>query len=141
MRSIIANKRGLSELISYVLLVVMVVAIAAGMEHTVALKSDGTVWEWGCDGTAIFDPTPKQVPGLTGALAIAAGGEHSLVLKEDGSIWAWGWNYYGQLGDGTRTYTFNQDSVVGPVQVRGLPPLISSPLLRNPARPGRFLFR
>jgi len=104
-----------------------VTAISAGggnhfftFGHSLALRSDGTVWEWGCDGGAIFNPTPTQ--RQTGVVAIAAGGEHSLVLKEDGSVWAWGWNYYGQLGDGTRTHTFTQDSVVGPVQVRGLPP-------------------
>jgi hypothetical protein len=59
-------------------------------------------------------------------LTIAAGGEHSLVLKEDGTVWAWGWNYYGQLGDGTRTYSFSEDSVVRkPVRAVGLPPLIT----------------
>lgn len=47
------------------------------------------------------------------------------MLTEDGTVWAWGWNYYGQLGNGTRTYTFSGDSVVGTaVQVLGLPPLI-----------------
>ncbi len=111
-----------------------VTAISAGggehffsFGHSLALKSDGTVWEWGCDGAAVFNPTPTQVAGLTRVLAIAAGGEHSLALKEDGTAWAWGWNYYGQLGDGTRTHTFSGDSVVRtPVQVVGLPPLIIS---------------
>ncbi len=105
---------------------------AGGGEHffsfgrSLALKSDGTVWEWGCDGTANFNPTPTQVAGLTGGLAIAAGGEHSLVLKKDGTVWAWGWNYYGQLGDGTRTHSFSGDGIVRtPVQTLGLPPLIA----------------
>jgi hypothetical protein len=110
-----------------------VTAISAGggnhfftFGHSLALRSDGTVWEWGCDGTAVFNPKPTQVAGLTGVLAIAAGGEYSLVLKKDGTVWGWGWNYYGQLGDGTRTYTFFEDSVVKtPVQALGLPPLIS----------------
>jgi hypothetical protein len=67
------------------------------------------------------------VVGLSRGLAIAAGGEHRLVSEEDGTVWAWGWNYYGQLGDGTRTYTFSGDSVVRTlVQVIGLPPLIIS---------------
>ncbi len=111
-----------------------VTAISAGggehffsFGHSLALKSDGTAWEWGCDGTAFFNPTPTRVAGLTGGLAIAAGGEHSLVLKKDGTVWAWGWNYYGQLGNGTRTYTFSAGSVVRtPVQVLGLPPLITA---------------
>jgi len=65
------------------------------------------------------------VAGLTGVLAIAAGGEHSLALKADGTVWAWGWNYYGQLGDGTRTDDLGEESIVwNPVKVIGLPRLI-----------------
>jgi alpha-tubulin suppressor-like RCC1 family protein len=109
-----------------------VTAISAGggyhfftFGRSLALKSDGTVWQWGCDGTATFNPTPSQVAGLTRGLAIAAGGEHSLVLEEDGTVWAWGWNYYGQLGNGTRTSTFWAGSIVRtPVQTLGLPTLI-----------------
>ncbi len=104
------------------------VAISAGggehffsFGHSLALKGDGTVWEWGCNGTGEVQPTPRQVGELPTILRIAAGGEHSLTLKDDGTIWTWGWNYYGQLGDGSRTYGFGPESVIAaPVQVSNL---------------------
>jgi len=87
-------------------------AIAAGGSHTVALKSDGTVWAWGLDefgqlGTGFDSNTPVQVKGsggigfLTGVSAVAAGGEYTVALKSDGTVCAWGSNGSGQLGDGT----------------------------------------
>lgn len=103
-----------------------VVAIAAGIRHSLALKSDGTVWNWGLntygglgDGTTTDSNTPVQVKGLggvgylTGVVAIAAGAGHGLALKSDGTVWAWGWNLRGQLGDGT---TANRTT---PIQVQG----------------------
>jgi len=93
-------------------------AIAAGLDHSLALKSDGTVWAWGYnaygqlgDGTTINRHTPVQVSGLSGVTAIAAGWAHSLAVKSDGTAWAWGYNGYGQLGDST---TINR---LTPVQV------------------------
>ncbi len=83
-----------------------VLTIAAGSFHSMALKSDGTVWAWGNngngklgDGTLTNRTTPVQVSGLTSAVAIAAGGSHSVALKADGSGWAWGRNTFGQLGN------------------------------------------
>ena len=40
-----------------------------------------------------------------GVIAIAAGDCHSLVVKSDGTVWSAGRNGYGQLGDGTKTYS------------------------------------
>src|SRR5881628_2032757 len=84
-----------------------VVAVAAGWGHSVALKSDGTVWAWGYngygqlgDGTTTQRLTPVQVSGSSGVIAIATGQYFSLALKSDGTVWAWGYNYYGQLGNG-----------------------------------------
>ena len=55
-----------------------------------ALKSDGTVVEWGAlwNGRA---PT-----GLTGVVAIARGTDHALALKSNGTVVAWGHNAQGQ---------------------------------------------
>jgi alpha-tubulin suppressor-like RCC1 family protein len=53
-----------------------VVAIAAGNNHDLALKSDGTVVAWGSN----YAGQTNTPPGLTGVTAIAAGGSHSLAL-------------------------------------------------------------
>jgi alpha-tubulin suppressor-like RCC1 family protein len=75
-----------------------VIAIAAGRNHSLALRGDGTVWSWGSDGTANGGATPAQVTGVTGAIGIAAGRDHSLALRGDGRVFAWGSNSGGQLG-------------------------------------------
>jgi alpha-tubulin suppressor-like RCC1 family protein len=58
-----------------------IISIAAGDDHTLALKSDGTVWAWGANnfgelgnGTNIASNIPVQVSGLTDVVAIAASG-------------------------------------------------------------------
>jgi len=71
--------------------------IAAGGSHSLALRSDGTVWAWG-EG---LGSTPTPVDSLENIISISAGGLHSLALRVDGTVWAWGSNESGQLGDGT----------------------------------------
>jgi len=78
--------------------------------HSLALKSNGTVWTWGKNTEGqlgIASPTagintPTLVPGLTGIIAIAGGEYHSIALKNDGTVWSWGRNVEGQLGNGTQ---------------------------------------
>jgi alpha-tubulin suppressor-like RCC1 family protein len=98
-----------------------VIAIAGGDMHTVALKSDGTVWAWGDNskgelGNATNDDsnTPVQVSNLSGVVAVDAGNYYSIALKSDGTVWTWGDNSTGVLGNAT-----NDDSNT-PVQVEGL---------------------
>ena len=100
-----------------------VAAIAAGLYHTIFLKSDGAVWATGYnnqgqlgDGSTANKNNPVQVTDSSGnafsnVAAIAAGYSHTIFLKSDGAVWATGLNNYGQLGDGS---TANKSN---PVQV------------------------
>ncbi|MCC4119152.1 hypothetical protein LLG90_27875, partial [Aromatoleum toluclasticum] len=74
-------------------------AISAGREHSLALKTDGTLWAWGAnnwgqlgDGTGADRSTPAPVNEETDWTAVSAGRDHSLALKTDGTLWAWGAN-------------------------------------------------
>ncbi len=83
----------------------------AGGQHSLALKSDGTMLSWGNDGSGQLgdgtvnpdNPTPTPIPSVSGVVAIGAGLTHSLALKSDGTMLSWGSDTDGQLGDGTTT--------------------------------------
>ncbi|MFE9220238.1 RCC1 domain-containing protein [Streptomyces lavendulae] len=68
------------------------VQIATGLEHSLALRENGTVTVWGGNR---FGQT--QAPdGLTGIVQVASGCRHSLALRGDGTVVAWGNNAYGE---------------------------------------------
>jgi len=99
-----------------------VTAIAAGHLHTLALKSDGTVWAWGLnasgqlgDCTTTKRVVPVRASDLSGIKAIVGGYSHSIALKKDGTIWAWGTNFWRQPEDEN---SFLSTSI--PTQVNGL---------------------
>ena len=61
------------------------IAVETGHNHTVVLKSNGTVWTFGLnsdgqlgDGTTTLRRSPVQVSGITDAVGIAAGRDMSL---------------------------------------------------------------
>ena len=91
-----------------------VASVAAGADHTMYVKTDGTLWATGSnaqgqlgDGGNLTSNTPVQV--ATGVASVAAGRVHTMYVKTDGTLWAMGDNRYGQLGDGTTT---NRSSAV-----------------------------
>lgn len=97
-------------------------AVAAGDGHSLALKTDGTVWGWGSNQYGQIATgngpgstnVPAPVVGLSNIVAIAASGIHSAALRGDGTVWTFGYNQNGALGDGTNI------SRSTPVQVTGL---------------------
>ncbi|MCC6937719.1 MAG: T9SS type A sorting domain-containing protein [Flavobacteriales bacterium] len=105
----LGNDAAFANLATYVQVATLtdITAISAGGGHSLALKSDGTVWSWGADfqgqlgndAALVNQPTPVQVASLTGVIGISAGSQHSLALKSDGTVWSWGDDEFGQLGD------------------------------------------
>ena len=96
--------------------------IAAGVTHSLSLKTDGTMWAWGRgnagrlgDNTTIYRSSPVQIGALTTWAQIAGGGIHSMAVKTDGTMWLWGSAYKGALG--SNDTTINNSS---PVQVGAL---------------------
>jgi alpha-tubulin suppressor-like RCC1 family protein len=120
-----------------------VVAIAAGGDVGMALRSDGTVWVWGDYTDAFYNAynalesyipyesldssestgTPMQVTGLSNIVAIALGYQHGMALDQNGFVWTWGWDSQGQLGTGD-SYVNNSHGWA-PMQIPGLTNVIS----------------
>ena len=85
----------------------VVVAVAAGMSHSLLLRKDGSVWATGKndhgqlgDGTMISKKVFVKVVS-SGIQAVAAGAWHSMAMNEHGDVWSAGANDSGQLGDGS----------------------------------------
>ena len=69
-----------------------VIGVAAGGEHAMALRSDGTVSVWGFSNS-----NQTAIPsGLDNVVKVAAGAWQCLALKADGTVVAWGGNYSGE---------------------------------------------
>ena len=117
-------------------------AIAAGWDHSLAIRSDDTPLAWGLNNygqLGVGDTTNRLVPApALGGIAVAAiacggihtiatpvatnnpltaiagGAFHSVAIQSGGAPLAWGYNATGQLGDGTTTNRFSPVSPLAP---------------------------
>ncbi len=85
-------------------------AISANEGHSIAIKTDGSLWAWGSnaygrfgDGTTVSSNSPKQTGNDTNWASVSAGEYPTIAIKTDGTLWTWGRNIGGQLGIGTIT--------------------------------------
>jgi alpha-tubulin suppressor-like RCC1 family protein len=84
------------------------VRASKGVGHTLASKTDGTLWATGLNqngalgnNSTTYQSSPIQIPGTTwetGKGKFSSGRSHNLAIKTDGTLWAWGANNLGQLG-------------------------------------------
>ncbi len=98
--------------------------LSAGGSHTVAVRTNSTVWSWGYnaagrlgDGnTSIATRRSSPVSvlgGFTDWCQASAGDAHTIAVRSQGSAWGWGCNACGRLGDNTTANRSSPVSVVG----------------------------
>ncbi|OYU29566.1 MAG: RCC1 repeat-containing protein [Burkholderiales bacterium PBB2] len=91
-----------------------VVALSAGVFHSVALLDDGRVLAWGNnaegslgDGGTQSHSSPLPVVGLAAVARIHSGERHVLAVDAQNRAWSWGLNHQGQLGHSANAYQAN----------------------------------
>lgn len=90
--------------------------VALGANHTLALRSDGTLWAWGAnywgqlgDNSGQTQLRPVRIPVPTAANGavwnlVVTGDDHTLARASDGLVFGWGRDQRAQLGVGTITF-------------------------------------
>ena len=80
----------------------MAKAVAAGFNHSLILKTDGSVLGFGSNdygqagqisGTT-YAKAPTPISGLSRIRSISAGTDSSFAIAESGQLYSWGYNSY-----------------------------------------------
>ena len=98
-------------------------AVALGDFHGAAIKTDGTLWTWGCSDNGQvgkkkvndkdvmwyrarilprrlvtpYQSVPVQI--MEDVAKVSAGDYFTAAVKTDGTLWTWGSNWHGELGN------------------------------------------
>ena len=98
-------------------------SVSAGLAHTCARRSDGTLWCWGNNahgrtGLGVEEGGTLYPAEVTAAGAnwssLDLGSVHSCAIKDEGTLWCWGSNNFGQTGLGVA-----EGATLVPTQVHG----------------------
>jgi alpha-tubulin suppressor-like RCC1 family protein len=95
--------------------------ISNGLRHSVAIRSNGTAWSWGCNNygqlgsgdTVSYSSPVSVVGGFTDWCQVSGAYSISLGLRSNGTLWSWGLNTDGRLGTGDTVTYSSPVSVVG----------------------------
>ena len=97
-----------------------------GNSHTLAIKTDGTLWAWGDGGggalgqnqpnTAHYS-SPVQIPGTNWKNCYGGGANRSAAINTDGELFIWGPNAKGDLGQNQNQSAL--DNASSPIQITG----------------------
>jgi alpha-tubulin suppressor-like RCC1 family protein len=90
--------------------------VNCGVDHTAAIKTDGTLWTWGNGSNGLLgtnDTTPNRsapvttFAGGTNWKQVECGNSYTAAIKTDGTLWTWGLGTNGRLGtnDGIQRLT------------------------------------
>lgn len=97
--------------------------VAAGVTHSIALRTNGTAWAWGTSsygrlGDNGSTTTPRSSPvsvsgGFTDWCQVGAGSAHSAGVRTNGTLWTWGCNGQGALATNNAVDRSSPVSIVG----------------------------
>lgn len=76
--------------------------VSMGNNRTAVLKNDSTLWVYELQD---YSQAAKIMDDV---IQVSSGSDHIAAIKNDGSLWTWGWNFFGQLGDGTKEDKYNE---------------------------------
>ncbi|MDP3275333.1 MAG: hypothetical protein Q8Q09_09080 [Deltaproteobacteria bacterium] len=94
-----------------------VVQIAAGLNYSCALRSNGEVYCWGAVPDGSSGAAPRLIPGFAGSRLLSAGNTHLCAITMANGVQCMGDNSQRQLGAPSLTDAFS----VVPVAMAGLP--------------------
>lgn len=94
-------------------------SVYPGGFHTLAKKTDGTLWAWGVNwygqlgnGSLLPENAPTRIDYTSQWRLVVSGTNNNLAIKNDGTLWGWGVGEYGQLGDST-LFNHNEPLQIG----------------------------